>query len=603
MKSLRRWLGVGSSLLALGGCTSEDGAEQSESGGAGGGCAAGWLDCDGRCVDPLSDAQHCGRCGAPCAAATTCQAGVCRCQSGYLDCGGACVNPLGDASHCGSCDVACVTPQVCSQGACTGTCASGEFQCGQSCVDLRTDELHCGGCDAACAAGQDCVGGACLCPAGRTDCADVCVDLLTDPANCGRCGATCPSGTCASGACTPTASGGAGGASGSGGAPGDGGSTTGGVTSGGVAPTGGAGTGGVAPTGGIPATGGVTTGGVATGGATTGGSGTGGLTPTGGGGAATGGVPGSGGADGCQPCGSHKWACWRMPNPPGTGPNPQTYTVSDGVVHDELTCLDWEESPSSTSFTAAEALAHCEGLTLGGYDDWRAPTRVEMASIVDFTANSSIDPSFTAAGGFHKTGSNWILTIQQRGAGTSCGNGDCAWAYNMSDGIVSNAYSAATAARIRCVRGNGAGEGYDEPAVAPPDQYTLLSDDEARDNYTRLVWQRDGDATGLVSWEEAQAYCEGLTLGGADTWRLPTIRELATLVDEAQVAPAINREVFPNTHYGARSNNWYWASHRARGSSTASWGLNFDDGFTGANSGSAAWNTFGPSYTKCVRDE
>jgi len=146
------------------------------------------------------------------------------------------------------------------------------------------------------------------------------------------------------------------------------------------------------------------------------------------------------------------------------------------------------------------------------------------------------------------------------------------------------------------------GEGFDDPAVAPPNQYAILSDDEALDNYTRLIWQRDGDATGLVSWEEATSYCENLSLGGYTTWRLPTVRELATLVDEAEVAPAINESVFPNTHYGARSNNWYWASHQARNSS-AVWGLNFDDGFTGFNSGSAAWNTFGPSYTKCVREE
>ena len=98
------------------------------------------------------------------------------------------------------------------------------------------------------------------------------------------------------------------------------------------------------------------------------------------------------------------------------------------------------------------------------------------------------------------------------------------------------------------------------------------------------------------------SYCESLSLGGASNWRLPTVRELATLVDEATVAPAINETVFFNTHYGARSNNWYWASHQAR-SSSAVWGLNFDDGFTGFNSGTAAWNTFGPSYTKCVRDE
>jgi hypothetical protein len=213
-----------------------------------------------------------------------------------------------------------------------------------------------------------------------------------------------------------------------------------------------------------------------------------------------------------------------------------------------------------------------------------------------------VDGAFGSAGGFHKTGSNWILTIEQRGAGTSCGNGDCAWAFNMSDGIVSNAYSATTEAKIRCVRGNGAGEGYDEPAVPPPDQYAIVSDGVVEDNYTRLLWQRDGAASGLLSWEDAVGYCETLALDGADTWRLPTIRELATLVDEARVAPAINTEAFPNTQYGARSNNWYWAAHPSRDGG-ADWALNFDDGFTGFNSGSATWNTFGPSYAKCVRDE
>ena len=33
-----------------------------------------------------------------------------------------------------------------------------------------------------------------------------------------------------------------------------------------------------------------------------------------------------------------------------------------------------------------------------------------------------------------------------------------------------------------------------------------------------------------------------------------------TLVDEARVGPAINRTAFPNTRYGSRSNNWYWAN-------------------------------------------
>jgi hypothetical protein len=237
-------------------------------------------------------------------------------------------------------------------------------------------------------------------------------------------------------------------------------------------------------------------------------------------------------------------------------------------------------------------------LSLGGNSDWRVPTRVETESIMDWTRSPAIDAAFTAVSGFHKTGSDWILTIRQAGAGSGT---DFAWAFNFGDGIVSNAYSAATAARVRCVRGNGTGEAFADPAVAPPNQYTVISTDEVQDNYTGLIWQRTGNASGLISWDQAVTYCSGLTIGG-NTWRLPSVRELATLVDEAQVAPAINRTMFPSTQYGARSNNWYWASHAERNSTTAWWGLNFDDGFTGFNAGaSGAWNYWTVAYAKCVR--
>lgn len=289
-----------------------------------------------------------------------------------------------------------------------------------------------------------------------------------------------------------------------------------------------------------------------------------------------------------------------MPNPVASGlPNPASYTDMGDVVHDDITCLDWQKTASPGTQDNAGAIAYCENLTLGGFDDWRLPTRVELASIVDWTRSSLLDEAFTAQGGFHKTGSNWVLTIDQQGAGA---NGDRSWAYNMSDGIVSNNRSAASPDYARCVRGGGSGEGFSEHAVAPPNQYTLLSADEARDNYTGLIWQREGDASGLIDWQQAVAYCDNLTLGTSSDWRLPSVRELATLVDEADVAPSIDEATFPNTHYGARSNNWYWASHRQRNSSSASWGLNFDDGFTGFNAGSQGdWNYWTVSYAKCVR--
>lgn len=386
---------------------------------------------------------------------------------------------------------------------------------------------------------------------------------------------------------------------GSGGTGGAAGSSTAGAASGGASGHGGSASGGTqSATGGAPGTGG---------GAQSGGSGggTGGTGVAGSNGAGTSGSggsgTGSGGAPTCVPgCGTHKWACWPMPNPAGSGlPNPASYTDMGDVVHDDVTCLDWHKTASPDTYDNAGAIAYCENSTVGGYDDWRVPTRVELASIVDWTRSTLLDPVFTAQGGFHKTGSNWVLTIEQRGAGAGR---DVAWAYNMSDGIVSNNRSAADQDRVRCVRGGGTGEGFDDHAVAPPDQYTELSVDEVRDNYTGLIWQRDGEASGPLSWEAAVQYCETLELGGSADWRLPSVRELATLVDEATVAPSINRTMFPNTRYGARSNNWYWASHRRRDSTTASWGINFDDGFTGFNAGAeGAWNHWTEAYAKCVR--
>jgi hypothetical protein len=400
-------------------------------------------------------------------------------------------------------------------------------------------------------------------------------------------------------------------------------STGGTTTTGGASRIGGSiGTGGTTTTGGASRIGGsIGTGGTTTtGGASRiGGSiSTGGITNLGGtvsaGGATTGGTTGAPGT--CQPasCGSHKWACWKMPNPTGSGlPNPASYTVANGIVHDNVTCLDWQQVESGSSYTNADAITYCASLALGGNSDWRVPTRVETESIMDWTRSPAIDAAFTAVSGFHKTGSDWILTIRQAGAGKTCGaaaagdgglatsGGTCAWAFNFGDGIVSNAYAAGTAGRVRCVRGNGTGEAFADPAVAPPNQYTAISADEVQDNYTGLIWQRTGNSSGLISWDQAVTYCSSLTIGG-NTWRLPSVRELATLVDEAQVAPAINRTMFPSTQYGARSNNWYWASHAQRNSTTAWWGLNYDDGFTGFNAGaSGAWNYWTVAYAKCVR--
>lgn len=76
--------------------------------------------CNGRCVNPATDAMNCGACGVQCPPAVACSAGTCACPAGSLACGAACVDPSSDASHCDSCGSRCdaQVAQVCGRSRC-----------------------------------------------------------------------------------------------------------------------------------------------------------------------------------------------------------------------------------------------------------------------------------------------------------------------------------------------------------------------------------------------------------------------------------------------------------------------------------------------------
>ncbi|WP_417275515.1 DUF1566 domain-containing protein [Celeribacter halophilus] len=68
----------------------------------------------------------------------------------------------------------------------------------------------------------------------------------------------------------------------------------------------------------------------------------------------------------------------------------------DGTVSDAATGLMWQQADDGTRREWKEALAYCEGLDLGGYDDWRLPDSKELQSIVDYNRTSipAIDDLF-----------------------------------------------------------------------------------------------------------------------------------------------------------------------------------------------------------------
>ena len=78
---------------------------------------------------------------------------------------------------------------------------------------------------------------------------------------------------------------------------------------------------------------------------------------------------------------------------------------------------------------------------------------------------------------------------------------------------------------------------------------------------------------GRMPWAKADAACKALGEG----WRLPTRRELVSLVDDTRHAPAIDAEVFPDTQSAA-----YWTSTPAAWSpSSAAWVVGFCGGYAG----------------------
>jgi hypothetical protein len=74
-------------------------------------------------------------------------------------------------------------------------------------------------------------------------------------------------------------------------------------------------------------------------------------------------------------------------------------------------------------------------------------------------------------------------------------------------------------------------------ADAPVGRY-IVANGTVTDMKTHLVWQQRDDGM-TRTWDSAGTYCAGLSLDG-EGWRLPTIKELQTIVDYSKTNPSID---------------------------------------------------------------
>jgi hypothetical protein len=125
--------------------------------------------------------------------------------------------------------------------------------------------------------------------------------------------------------------------------------------------------------------------------------------------------------------------------------------VTGDVVFDPRTCLSWmratKEGVNLNPALPPDGITFCEGLTLGGHDDWRVPTVSELASIV------------TRCGKYPPEGP-WDAAFEVRGDGywttTSAGQPRKVCAIGTANAGKFYEYGIDGPQVVRCVRGTGA---------------------------------------------------------------------------------------------------------------------------------------------------
>ena len=110
------------------------------------------------------------------------------------------------------------------------------------------------------------------------------------------------------------------------------------------------------------------------------------------------------------------------------------------------------------------------------------------------------------------------------------------------------------------------------------DRFVVLANfnhDAVQDKETGLVWAKNANIAGeWKSWQDAIGYCRALSLGGRKGWRLPSVEELASLVD-----PTVTNPVLPAGHPFINVQSfYYWSSTAYESDIYSAWYVHMNDG-------------------------
>jgi hypothetical protein len=109
----------------------------------------------------------------------------------------------------------------------------------------------------------------------------------------------------------------------------------------------------------------------------------------------------------------------------------------------------------------------------------------------------------------------------------------------------------------------------------------VMNNQAVLDKETGLVWEQSPTAPptnpSTFTWLDAQPHCTMRTVGNRKGWRLPTIQELASLVDPSVPSPG---PTLPSGHpfLNVQSSNYYWSATTYAGYANYAWDVIFGNG-------------------------
>ncbi len=259
--------------------------------------------------------------------------------------------------------------------------------------------------------------------------------------------------------------------------------------------------------------------------------------------------------------------------------NPLPATATNHVcVKDNVTGLVWEvktddgglrDKDNTYDFSQAATFANTVSSNgLCGSNTWRVPTVKELLGIVDYGRTApSIDLNYfpnIATG-------NWYWS-------SSAYANDAADAWYVDFGSNGNSFGhdRSNPHPVRLVSG-----------TQSLDVFVVNGDETVTQSNTGLMWAKcavglsgsdctTGTALGNATWSDALTAANTSTLGGHTDWRLPTVKELQSLMDYSQSEPAIGTD-FPNTN----PNAWLWSSTPIVNAADKTWYIHSSEGYIG----------------------